>query len=367
MKIAMIGLRGLGDGMGGIEKAVREISVRMVSEGHNVTCYCKSNYSNEAQFQGVALRNIPTVKGKYLETMLYSIRAIIEASRKDYDVIHIHALASSCLAWIPKFIYSKKVIITVHGLDWQRAKWGFCARQLLKFGEWASAKFTDMTICVSRSLSLYYKMKYSREEICYIPNGCDKSEDKYDAWDEFESQKYFLYLGRLVREKGVHRLIEAYQAAKTDKKLIIAGPDSDPKYSKELHEMAKSNPNIIFTGAVYDQEKIKLLSNAYLFILPSEIEGLPIALLEAGSYGVCSAVSHIPTCDEVIDNKILSSAFSFDPYDSTEIKTVLELADQCPQVVKSLASKLQNHILNEYNWDDISSDTLAAYDRLVNV
>ena len=366
MKIAMIGLRGLGDGMGGIEKAVREIAVRMASDGHQVTCYCKSVYSQADSFEGVDLRNIPTVKGKYLETMLYSLRAILEASKKDYDIIHIHALASSCLAWIPKFLYSKKVIITVHGLDWQRAKWGFCARQLLKFGEWASAKFTDMTICVSRSLSLYYKMKYSREDICYIPNGCDRSNDQHKSWAQFKSGSYFLYLGRLVKEKGVHRLIKAYKKMNTKKKLIIAGPDSDPEYAKSLHELAKGHDNIIFTGAVYDQAKVQLLANAYLFVLPSEIEGLPIALLEAGSYGVCSAVSHIPTCDEVIDNKILSSAFSFDPYKEEEIKTVLELADQCPQIVEALSSKLQEHILNEYNWDDISSETLSAYDKLLN-
>ena len=155
MKIAMIGLRGLGDGLGGVEKAVREISTRMVEEGHDVYCYCKSNYSKENNFKGVNLININTWKGKHLETIIYSLRAIIHASKQDYDVIHIHALATSCLGWIPKFLYKKKVVITVHGLDWQRAKWGFAARQILKFGEWASVKsvsYTHLTLPTNREV-----------------------------------------------------------------------------------------------------------------------------------------------------------------------------------------------------------------------
>lgn len=361
MKIAMIGLRGLGDGLGGIEKAVREISLRMAADGHDVTCYCKSPYSKENEYQGVKLVNIKTRKGKYLETLLYSIKAILHACRSDYDIIHIHALASSCLAWIPKFIYRKKVVITVHGLDWQRAKWGFLARQILKLGEWASVKFSDVTLCVSKSLTMYYRMKYCNETVKYIPNGCDISYEKYFPLNGFETGSYFLFMGRLVPEKGVHKLIQAYQLAETDKKLVIAGPSFDKKYEKQLKELAGDNANIHFIGTVKGKEKIQLLSNAYLFLLPSDIEGLPIALLEAASYGVCTAVSSIPTCEEVIDHHLISCGFQFSPDSVSELSSVLSCASKTPTLVKTIGQKLKEQVIENYDWEKISKESIEAY------
>ena len=361
MKIAMIGLRGLGDGLGGIEKAVREISIRMAKDGHEVFCYCKANYSQDSEYEGVNLINVDTWKGKHLETMIYSLKAILHASKQDYDIIHIHALATSCLAWIPKFIFKKKVVITVHGLDWQRAKWGFAARQILKFGEWASVKFADLTLCVSKSLSMYYKMKYNKDNVAYIPNGCDVDNDEHLPLEGFEAKSYFLYLGRLVPEKGVHRLIEAYKDLKTDRKLVIAGPDSDPVYAKTLRELADGNKNIIFTGPVYNDNKVRLLANAYMFVLPSEIEGLPIALLEAASYGVCTAVSKIPTCEEIIDNYEIPCGFTFNFSKVNEIKTVLSLSEKSTSLVSALGAKLKKQIKSQYNWNEISKQSISAY------
>ncbi len=361
MKIAMIGLRGLGDGLGGIEKAVREISTRMVQDGHDVYCYCKAGFSKNDCYEGVNLINIKTYKGKHLETMLYSIKAILHASRQDYDVIHIHALATSCLAWIPKFLFKKKVIITVHGLDWQRAKWGFFAQKILKFGEWASVRFADMTVCVSKSLSTYYKMKYNQDKIEYIPNGCDIDDQQHEELESFPKNSYFLYLGRLVPEKGVHRLIEAFNELETDKKLVIAGPDSDPAYAVKLRKIAGNNKNIAFTGAVYDDNKVRLLANAYMFILPSEIEGLPIALLEAASYGVCTAVSKIPTCEEVVNTNEFPCGFTFTFDKINEIKTVLNISEQSKNLVQALGQKLKHQIKHNYNWDEISKQSLRAY------
>ena len=366
MKIAMIGLRGLGDGLGGIEKAVREISTRMIKDGHDVTCYCKHKYSKSTDFEGVKLVNIKTATGKYLETLIYSIRAIISASKQDYDIIHIHALASSCLAWIPKFIYKKNVVITVHGLDWQRAKWGFIATQILKFGEWASVMFATSTVCVSKSLTMYYKMKYNGASINYIPNGCDFGNSYHPEAEGFKSKNYYLYLGRLVPEKGAHRLIEAYKEIETDKKLVIAGPDSDSAYAKKLRLLADGNPNIVFTGAVYDDYKVRLLSNAFMFILPSDIEGLPIAVLEAASYGVCTAVSKIPTCDEILENKTIPCGFQFNPRSIIELKTILGISDKSEKLVENLGKKLKAQVQYEYNWDVISRQSLKTYEHTLN-
>lgn len=357
----MIGLRGLEDGLGGVEKAVREISLRMTKEGHKVTCYCKDLYSEQDSYDGIKIINIKTWHGKYLETLFYSLKAIVHACRSDYDIIHIHALASSCLAWIPKYIFKKKVIITVHGLDWQRAKWGLIARQILKLGEWGSVKFANVTLCVSKSLSMYYRMKYSKSTVRYIPNGCDMDSQTYQPLEGFKKDSYFLFLGRLVPEKGAHNLIKAYNQIKTDKQLIIAGPVFNKKYEKQLHELAKGNPNIHFTGSVKGEQKLRLLSNAFLFVLPSEIEGLPIALLEAASYGVCTAVSSIPTCEEVIDNSYLPFGYKFSLDDPNELKTVLKSASECLPIVKALGKKLKTQVRENYNWDHISQESIEAY------
>ncbi|MCM8533476.1 MAG: glycosyltransferase family 4 protein [Lentisphaeraceae bacterium] len=361
MKIAMIGLRGLDDGLGGVEKAVREVSLRMANNGHDVTCYCKDLYSKKKSHENVNLINIKTWHGKYLETLIYSLRAILHASKGNYDIIHIHALASSCLAWIPKFIFKKKVVITVHGLDWQRAKWGLIARQVLKLGELCSVKFADVTLCVSKSLCMYYRMKYSKSTVKYIPNGCDIDSNVYAPHKDFQKDSYFLFMGRLVQEKGIHNLISAFNQIETDKSLVIAGPAFDKKYETELHELANGNPKIHFIGSVKGDEKLQLLSNAFLFVLPSEIEGLPIALLEAASYGVCTAVSDIPTCEEVVDSPSLPYGYKFSLNDPNELKVVLKSASDSDCIVKALGTKLKTQVKENYNWDLISRESIEAY------
>ncbi|MCH2209215.1 MAG: glycosyltransferase family 4 protein [Lentisphaerales bacterium] len=365
MKIAMIGLRGLGDGLGEIEKAVREISLRMVNAGHEVTCYCESSYSQEDSYEGVKLINVGTCKGKHLETFVYTVKSILHASKQDYDVIHVHALASSCLAWVPKIIYKKRVVITVHGLDWQRAKWGFLARQILKFGEWASAKFANVTLCVSRALSVYYKMRYAEAKVVYIPNGCNIPEGPYEPYTDLAPKSYFLYLGRLVPDKGIHYLIEAFKNITTDKSLVIAGPDSDGEYAAQLKQMAEGRDDISFTGPVYNEEKVRLLSNALLFILPSEIEGLPIVLLEAASYGVCTAVSEISTSEEVLDNKMINCGYHFIMGDIGQISTVLVEASKSALMTNALGLKLKEQVKELYNWDKISQETIDAYEQAI--
>jgi glycosyltransferase involved in cell wall biosynthesis len=160
MKVAMIGLRGLDDGLGGVEKVVRELSTRLVGQGVEVTCYCRPRYNTHTEWEGVRLINTRTLYTKHAETAFYAFGSIVQATRGDYDVIHIHALASAFLAWIPRWFSRKKVVVTIHGLDWQRAKWGLLARQILKLGEWCAVHFSNYTTCVSLSLLVYFQMRY---------------------------------------------------------------------------------------------------------------------------------------------------------------------------------------------------------------
>lgn len=366
MKIAMIGLRALGDGFGGVEKAVTETSVRLQKSGVDVTCYGRQRYSTAAEYQGVRLINFSTLSTKHGETGVYALKAILQASRADYDIIHLHALASSFLSWVPR-LFSKHVVTTVHGLDWQRAKWGFVARSVLKMGEWCSVCFSDVVICVSLSLYTYFKMRYPDKRIVYIPNGCDIPDElEYLPPQGLSKGGYLLYMGRLVPEKGAHKLISAFRTLKTDASLIIAGGDTfTSDYVTKLHALAGGDPRIRFVGTITGEEKERYLRNALAFVLPSEIEGLPIALLESCCRGVCPVVSAIPTTIEVLGDLNLSCGYLFDPYSEAQLAAALESCIANPELTMALGQRARERTLSLYNWDLISKSLEETYSSIL--
>ncbi|HLX65317.1 MAG TPA: glycosyltransferase family 4 protein [Planctomycetota bacterium] len=367
MKVAMLGLRGVEDGLGGVEKVVREVSTRLAAKGVDVTCFCRKRYNPRTEFNGVKLVNTRTIYTKHLETAFYALGSMWSAARGDFDVIHIHALASSSLAWIPKWFTKKKVVVTIHGLDWQRAKWGFFARRILQFSERCAVRFADLTVCVSLSLQIYFQMRYMQRHFAYIPNGCDPaSAETFAPPDGYCSNGYILFMGRLVPEKGVHRLIEAYKGLKTDKPLVIAGPEQHAAgYCKHLHELADGDARIRFLGSITGEVKERFLSNAYVFVLPSEIEGLPVSVLEAACRGVCPVVSSIPTTIEVLGERGLARGFTFDSSSPKELRTVLETCLENPELVDALGQQAKEFVVANYNWDIIAAETLRAYQKVL--
>lgn len=367
MKVAMIGLRGVVEGLGGVEKAVANIATRLVKKGVEVTCYCRPKYNDRSELDGVRLINSKTIYSKYLETACYALESFREAVRADYDIIHIHALASSALSWLPK-ISGKKIVITIHGLDWQRAKWGNIARTILRVCEKCALKFGDEIICVSKSLELYFRTRYIDKSIHYIPNGCDFTLPNKHLKPPIglESKKYFLFMARLVPEKGAHRLIEAYNESASDFPLIIAGPDSyQDAYVQKLKTLSKGNPNIRFPGVLVGEEKEKYLSHAAVFFLPSEIEGLPLAALEAGSRGVSLALSRLPTSIEVLGDENLARGFLFNPMHIKEITTVIDICSQAPEVTERLGLSLKEYVQDHFDWNNITDKTLAVYNKVL--
>lgn len=368
MKVAMVGLRGIEEGLGGVEKAVREISVRLVKSGVDVTCFCRPAFNKQLEFEGVKLVNSSTIYSKHLETALYAAGSIVTASRGDFDVIHIHAMATSSLAWIPKWFSKKKVIVTIHGLDWQRAKWGFFARKILQLSEASAVAFSDATICVSLSLQIYFQMRYLNHHFAYIPNGCDPAPSTtLPPPGGYESKKYILFMGRLVPEKGVHRLIEAYRGLKTEMPLVIAGPEMHAAaYCAKLRKMAEGDARIRFVGSVTGDLKERMLAHAYVFVLPSEIEGLPVSLLEASCRGVCPVVSSIPTTIEVLGERGLARGFTFDASSAPELRTVLETCLENPELVDELGKQAREFVINQYNWDTVARETKRIYERVMS-
>ena len=370
MKIAMIGQKRIPSREGGVEIVVEELSTRLVNLGYEVICYNRSgkysldeniNIDNSREYKGVKLIKCFTIDKKGLAALTSSFVATIKALFSKADVIHYHAEGPCVMIWIIKWFSKKRVIATIHGLDWQRAKWGGFASKYIKFGEKIAAKYADEIIVLSKNIQKYFKETYNRKTN-YIPNGINEptsmKPDIIRRKYNLKKDSYILFLGRLVPEKGVHYLIKAYQNLNTSKKLVIAGGSSDTNsYKEELISLANNNKNIIFTGFVEGYELAELYSNAYIYCLPSDLEGMPISLLEAMSYGNCCLVSNIPECTEVIEDKGLT----FKKSNIKNLELELNKLLQNKKIIEKYQSQAQKYILEKYNWDDIVKKILKLY------
>ena len=311
MKIAMIGHKRIPSREGGIEIVVEALSRRMVQRGHRVTVYNRKSrhvagtafddHSRLHNLDGVQIRWVPTPNSKKLNAIVYSFFATVRALFGGYDIIHFHAEGPAAMVPLAK-CFGKKCVVTIHGLDWQRAKWGGFATRFLRFGERMAAKYADEIIVLSASMQQYFADTYHRQTV-RIENGIDPPETAdLSPLSRFglEKDSYILFLGRIVPEKGIHYLIDAYHRLQTDKKLVIAGGAShSEEYFNQLKAKAAGDARIVFTDFVQGAPLAALYAGAYLYCLPSDLEGMPISLLEAMSYGNCCVTSDIPECTEV--------------------------------------------------------------------
>lgn len=370
LRIAMLGHKRIPSREGGIEIVVEELSTRMVELGHQVTCFNRKGHhvsglefdsSQLSEYKGVKLKPVWTIDKKGLAAMTSSLSAAIKATFGKYDIVHFHAEGPCAMLWLPK-LFGKRCIVTIHGIDWQRAKWDGFARKYIKFGEKVAAKYADEIIVLSKSVQTYFMDTYGRKT-AFIPNGVTRPtayspqliKEKYSL----DKDEYILFLGRLVPEKGITYLIESFRNVKTDKKLVIAGGSSDTNaFLSELRELAKDDDRILFTGFVQGQMLEELYSNAYVYILPSDLEGMPLSLLEAMSYGNCCLTSDIAECVEVVEDK----ALLFKRSDIADLKDKLQFACDHPDEVKRLKDGATEFICQKYNWDDVVKQTLKIYE-----
>ena len=264
------------------------------------------------------------------------------------------------MLWFPK-LFGKKCIATIHGIDWQRAKWGGFATKYIKFGEKVAVKYADEIIVLSEGVQKYFLDTYGRKTV-FIPNGVNRPilRNPQLIKERFglEKDDYILFLGRLVPEKGITYLIEAFKNVKTDKKLVIAGGSSNTEaFMQELKELAEGDERIVFTGFVQGQMLEELYSNAYVYTLPSDLEGMPLSLLEAMSYGNCCLTSDIAECAEVVEDK----AILFKKSDIPDLQEKLQHACDNPDAVKKQKNGAADFICQKYNWDDVVKQTLESY------
>lgn len=369
MRIAMLGHKRIPSREGGVEVVVEELAVRMAQQGHQVTCYNRSGHHVSGKefdtlplkdFQGVRLKTVPSLRVKGLAAVTASFFASVRAAFGAYDVVHFHTEGPCATIWLPK-LFGKRCIATVHGLDHQRSKWGRFARAYILFGEKCAARFADEIIVLSSNVQEYFREKYHRETR-FIPNGIspvtNRAADLILEDYGLEKDSYLLYLGRITPEKGIHYLIEAYQGLKTNKKLVIAGGASDSEdYFDQLKAAAGANPNILFTGFVQGRVLEELYSNAYLYVLPSEIEGMPLTLLEAMSYGNCCVVSDIPECTEVVGE----AGVIFKSKDVVKLRETLKKLCDNSATCLLYQEKVSVYISKKYEWADITRMTLELY------
>jgi len=366
VRIAMLGQKRIPSREGGVEVVVEELSVRMAAAGLSVTCFNRrektvSDRSAEkpGEYREVKIRTVPTWDRKGLAAVTSSFFASVCAGLGSFDVVHIHSEGPAFFCFIPK-LFGKKVIVTVHGLDWQRAKWGKFASRYIRAGEKSAVRFADSIIVLSHKDKQYFSEKYHRETE-YIPNGVTRPDKKelreIRKWG-LEKDSYVLFLGRLVPEKGVHYLIEAWKSVPSDKKLVIAGGSRDAGgYYEELVQSAAGDGRILFTGHVQGRELEELYSNAYVFCLPSDLEGMPMALLEAMSFGNCCLISDIPECTEAAGD----GALTFRRADQEDLREKLKFLLASESTVREFRAKAADAVCRKYRWEDVVERTLRIY------
>ena len=370
MRIAMLGHKRIPSREGGIEVVVEETSIRMIEMGHEVTCFNRKGhhvsgkkYDNRKldYFKGVRLKDVFTIDKRGLAAVTASVSAAFRAALGKYDVVHFHAEGTCAMLWLPK-LFGKRCIVTVHGLDHQRAKWGKFASSYIKFGEKVAAKRADEIIVLSKGVRDYFIKTYGRETR-FISNGVNRPQIRNAneikrKWG-LEKDSYILFLGRIVPEKGLRYLLKAFNNINTEKKLVIAGGSSDTDdFVSELKSMCTSNEKVIFTGFVQRQLLDELYSNAYIYTLPSDLEGMPLSLLEAMSYGNCCLVSDIDECASVVEDK----AVVFKNRDIDDLREKLQMLCDKTEIVDRYKVEAADYICRKYSWDKMVSQTLRLYE-----
>ena len=372
MKIAYIGQKGIPAKFGGVERHVQELALKMAEKGHEVFVYARKNYTdkNLKEYKGVKIILLPSIGTKHLDAISHTFFSAIHSLFQGYDVVHFHSIGPNFLNFIVKIFGRKaKLVATYHCQDYYHQKWNWFARKSLQFGEWMTCKVPDKTIAVSKILNSFIRNEYNTNP-AYIPNGYSilRSEnlEEISKWG-LEKNEYILSVSRLIKHKGIHYLIEAFnklgdRGLTNGKKLVIVGDGSHTDdYVAKLKNLARGRDNIIFTGSQSGQFLTELFENAYLFVQPSQSEGLSISLLEAMGYGKGILVSDIPENMEPLDQ----TGFNFENGNVKDLESKLNHLLKNKDVVKSEGIQSQLVAEEKYNWTNISEKVESIYLELV--
>ncbi|MGH2637297.1 MAG: glycosyltransferase family 4 protein [Actinomycetota bacterium] len=370
MRIAMIGQKGVPATYGGIERHVEELGTRLAARGHHVTVFCRTGYSNHrGDHRGMHLRRLPTVRTKHLDAVVHSSLSTLVTMLDPPDIVHYHALGPGLLSPLPRYFSRAKVVLTVHGLDHLRVKWGRGARAVLQTAAWMGARVPDATIGVSHSLADHYRTSYGRR-IEHIPNGVTigRPRPAKEITRRFGLVRgsYLLFVGRLVPEKAPDLLIRAYRCVPGNVRLVIVGGSSfTDGYAASLRRLAAADPRVLFTGYAYGAVLEELYANAAAFVLPSYLEGLPLTLLEAVSYGTPVVVSDIPPHKEIVTGDAPGRRL-FRSGDEGSLAEALASTIETAPTARGESATFSQRVAGAYRWDDVAEATEDLYRRLLN-
>ncbi len=360
MRIAYIAVKGMPIG-GGVEKVTEELGSRLAGKGHEVTVYSSRDYgTSDGLYKGMHIKTVPSVNAKAFHKLSICLHATLDVMRHcDADLVHVHAVGPSLFSIFPR-MRGIPTVVQTHGLEWQRDKWGLIGKTFLRLSDYSVAYFPNKATSVSKVQKTYYEQKFGRE-VVYIPNGVSPVERVKPNWileQALLPDRYILFAARLVPEKGAHFLIEAFRGLKTDMKLVIAGDAAHAEpYKARLRSLAGDDPRIIFPGFVTGGPLEELFSNAYLFCLPSTLEGLPVALLDAMNYGNCCVSSDIPENLEALEDY----GYTFRNRDAGDLRRVLADLIENPQKVHEKKSPALEHVRRNYSWDTVTDQMEALY------
>lgn len=362
MRLAMIGHKDFPSRSGGVEVVVFELSTRLAQRGHSVTAYNRGRRAgdNQGSVQGVAYVRTATSQRQSLNALLYSITATLQALPQKYDLIHYHALGPSVMLLLPH-LRGIPTVATVHGLDWQRAKWNRLGAAYLKLGERIIARYADEVIVLSRDVQSYFWNTYGRSTNL-IENAVTPIETApcCEIRRQFglEHHEYVLYLARIVPEKGLHHLIRAFRRCEGPYRLAVAGELPDNDYGREIRRLADGCDRIVFTGFVQGRVLQELYSNCALYVLPSHVEGMALTLLEAMSAGARCLTSDIPENTDVL-GEFGTSFISGD--EESLYRALTSLLSQPAENPR--AEEQRQLIRRQYSYDTMVEKTLAVYEK----
>jgi glycosyltransferase involved in cell wall biosynthesis len=359
MKIIVLGTRGIPDILGGVETHCEELYPRIVTKGHKVTIITRTPYINDKSintYKGVKLKHIYAPRIKSLEAIIHTFLGVLYAGIKRPDVLHIHAVGPMIMTPLARLL-GLKVVVTNHGPDYDRQKWGKLAKTILKLGEYLGTKFANEVIVISEVINTILKTKYKRDNAHLIYNGVNlpviAQRDDYIKSLKLEKNKYIIGVGRFVEEKGFSDLIKAYSQIKTGIKLVLVGDaDHETSFSINLKKKAEET-GVVLTGFIRGKKLNQIFSHALLFCMPSYHEGLPIALLEAMSYNLNVLVSDIPANLEVN----LGDKNYFKVGDIKDLSKKLKFKTQ--NDIKNI--QYAERIKSVYNWDKIADEIIKVY------
>jgi len=358
LRIAYIGGRGVIGKYSGIETFYEEAGKRLAAMGHEVTIYCRTYFTpSTTAWNGIHIVRLPTIWTKHLDTLVHTLLSTVHACFSHYDIVHFHTLGPALFVFLPR-IFGKKTMVTVQGLDWKRRKWGWFARSVLKAGEWAAATMPNKTIVVSHTLQNHFRARYS-VDCTYVPNGTElRDRSACPSLEQFglSARQYVLFLGRFSPEKNCDLLIEAFEKTQTSMKLVLAGGSSHT--DGYVLALRKHEGNRIKILEWLSGETLQaVLTNAALFVLPSEMEGLSLALLEGMGAGLCVLASDTPENREVVGD----CGFTFRAGDIDDLQHMLALLLHDSALRDIMGRKARARVEANYLWDDIATQIEATY------